>query len=416
MAKRIVNLYILIVLCVIPLIITPGSFDYYYHPKITSIYFLSLVMAVFYFFRMKDLKIEKEPSDYFLFIYIIIVFISTIFSVDIVQSIQGNALREEGFAAIVCYAFIYFIAAKYYSFSRKHVKYFILAASIIALYGIMQYLGYNIIKPDIIRKTWIKHSYSTIGNRNFLASYLVLVLPISIFAYLHTKSLYYLISSCMLYLCLLCTLTRGAWIGFVVSIGVFIYYISKYKYNIKSFSIVITLFVLISIAFNFYSNGELFDRAFSIEKDISSVIKNSSENGGSNRIFIWKRILKLIGERPLLGSGPDTIEIVFMKEFSEDIKNNYGHIVLIDKAHNEYLQIAAATGIPSVLLYLTFIAAILIKNYRAANKKIIMVPIFCCLIGYMVQAFFNISVVSVAPVYWAVLGISSKLADEDVKL
>lgn len=37
------------------------------------------------------------------------------------------------------------------------------------------------------------------------------------------------------------------------------------------------------------------------------------------------------------------------------------------------------------------------------------IPLLCSVIGYLVQAFFNISVVSVAYVYWIALGMLSNI-------
>lgn len=411
METKISNLFTLIIICIVPLIITPWSIDYYYHPKIMSIYFLCLLMMIFYMVKIRTIIVEKENSDYFLLSYIFIILISTLFSVDLILSIQGNSLREEGFAALSCYAFIYIIAAKYYKFSRKHIKYLILSSCIIALYGVFQYLGYEIIRPDFIRKYWHKHSYSTIGNRNFLGSYLVLMLPISIYSYLHSKKNILLFSSCLLYLCLLCTITRGAWIGFTASICLLSYYVFKYKINIKRFAIVAGLFVSITVLFNIYSGGEIFNRAASIGKDFGDVIKYSSNSAGSHRVFIWKGAIKLIGDRPFLGSGPDTFGEVFMDKFQKEIKDIYNNSVSFDKAHNEYLQIAVTTGIPSLLLYIAFIMTIMAKLHKMLEKNKIIVPIYCCIVGYLVQAFFNISVVSVAPVFWAILGVGNKFCN-----
>ncbi|ALC89575.1 hypothetical protein AM500_07100 [Bacillus sp. FJAT-18017] len=55
------------------------------------------------------------------------------------------------------------------------------------------------------------------------------------------------------------------------------------------------------------------------------------------------------------------------------------------------------------------------QAYRAAQvasekQKIILFGLISTIIGYLIQAFFNISVVTVAPIYWSLLGITYGLA------
>ena len=81
----------------------------------------------------------------------------------------------------------------------------------------------------------------------------------------------------------------------------------------------------------------------------------------------------------------------------------------IDKAHNEYLQIAATIGIPAMIVYLAFLAQILSSQKKKIFKDnatfILVIPI----ISYIVQAFFNISTIGVAPIFWALLGLLQNL-------
>ena len=77
---------------------------------------------------------------------------------------------------------------------------------------------------------------------------------------------------------------------------------------------------------------------------------------------------------------------------------------LADKAHNEYLQIAATIGIPALIIYLAFVCQIVFKDKNIFKNNatfILLVPI----ISYLVQAFFNISTIGVAPIFWLLLGL-----------
>jgi O-antigen ligase len=410
-ACKMVNFFIMIIICLVPLTINPTAIDYYYLPKVLSIYVLCIFMLLFYFVKLRKKIISTYAPDFLLVGYIFLITLSTFFSIDRAMSLIGRPFRWEGFAVIFCYIFIYFIASKYYIFFNKHLKYFIIFSTLIAAYGTIQYYGYEVIKPDFFRINWIGHSYSTIGNRNFLGSYLVLALPVSMYYYIYSKRIGYLISSCILYSCLLCTLARGAWIGFSVLLLFFIFYIFKYKIYIKYLLVMLGAFVIVTYIINITSGGNLLNRASSLKSDIKNI---TSDYGGSNRIFIWKNSLKLIPTNPILGSGPDTLGIAFMEHFGDEAKQIFKSTdIVIDKAHNEYLQQAVTTGIPSMVLYILFGLTILIKAHKNIENNKLLIPLFCCILGYAVQAFFNISVVSVAPVMWALLGITSNLAYDE---
>ena len=111
---------------------------------------------------------------------------------------------------------------------------------------------------------------------------------------------------------------------------------------------------------------------------------------------------------PVLGSGPDT--------FGKMLKEHTGlEIALYSKAHNEYLQIAITLGYPFLLVYLSLIGIVLLRLLKKAFKTgdILAISLFCCIIGYLIQALFNISVISTAPIYWGMLGIGAKVGKEE---
>lgn len=79
--------------------------------------------------------------------------------------------------------------------------------------------------------------------------------------------------------------------------------------------------------------------------------------------------IKTIEKNPLIGSGTDTFRYSIEKYFPEDGQDYidvYGAI--IDKAHNEFLQIAATMGIPALIVYLVFIFLSLKNNIKICGK------------------------------------------------
>lgn len=216
--KKLINNLIMVILVLVPLIINPFSNDYFYYPKITIIYVISGLIALIWFKNKEESKIILKKEEKLIIIYIVLLIISTIFSTNIIISLYGNVKREEGLFAIMSYVFLFLVASRFYDFNKKHIIYLSISASIIAIYGILQYFGVYPIPRDINRINWVRHAFSTMGNPNFLGSYLVLILPIMSFMFLYTSKALYLLPTATIYLCLLCTLTRGAWLGALFSI------------------------------------------------------------------------------------------------------------------------------------------------------------------------------------------------------
>jgi O-antigen ligase len=78
--------------------------------------------------------------------------------------------------------------------------------------------------------------------------------------------------------------------------------------------------------------------------------------------------------------------------------------MIIKKAHNEYIQIAVTIGVPALLTYLLLISFIFHNAIRAIKvstpkDNLVIFGLLSAIMGYLVQAFFNISVVPVAPLF-----------------
>ena len=81
------------------------------------------------------------------------------------------------------------------------------------------------------------------------------------------------------------------------------------------------------------------------------------------------------------------------------------------------------TGIPSAIIYIVFVGIIGIRllilvvkktvKYGINSKEVIYVSmLLIAFAGYLMQSIINISVVQVAPIYWAILGTASAVIEE----
>lgn len=144
---------------------------------------------------------------------------------------------------------------------------------------------------------------------------------------------------------------------------------------------------------------------------------NGKEKLGSSRGYIWSRSLPLIKENLFIGSGPDT----FIFEFPQNdlIGKYYAYdtpTIVVDKPHNLYLQIALNQGLIALIAFLAVMVIYIVDSLKLYALKqeynnSQMLGILTCLgvIGYLFAGIFNDSVVSVAPIFWIILGVGVSL-------
>jgi O-antigen ligase len=138
------------------------------------------------------------------------------------------------------------------------------------------------------------------------------------------------------------------------------------------------------------------------------------ERIGSSRGYIWSRSIPLLKNTVWLGNGPDTFAAFFPQYDIFGKMYAYGGDMwqVVDKPHDFYLQTALNTGILSLAAFLALFVMYLVDCIRtyfwedfsslAAKAG---VGFWAGVTGYLGAGFFNDSIVSVAPVFWAILGL-----------
>jgi len=406
---------VILALSVIPAVFVPlgGTTDHFYLPKVAAMIVLALsflaVLAINKI-RFKDI-VQKDRINISLFIYFILLAASVYAAENKVFAIIGVPGRWEGLVTITLYMFLFITARLYLVPDEGLFKIILVTAIIVSIYGILQTMNFDPFPRDVLRENWSKRAFSTMGNPNFLGSYIVLIIPTSIYFYIIKKNITGLTAYAILFYCLLSTGTRGAWLGTIASIMAFaaIHYM-YFRYSKGEFTryiILLVITILLLALYSFNTEGAFIDRFLSIARDANEFLTKGdrADYSGANRGFIWKRVAELIKKRPLAGYGIENLGEAFKKYYTKDMIELWNEVRYLDKAHNEYLHIAVTSGIPSLLVYLTFISQIILKGlFRLKNCKTALL-ILSSVIGYMTAAFFNISVVSVAYVYWIFLGL-----------
>ena len=132
----------------------------------------------------------------------------------------------------------------------------------------------------------------------------------------------------------------------------------------------------------------------------------------SRRGYIWARTIPLLKENILIGSGPDTYTIEFPQDDYVGLEN-YGYKgSIVTKPHNMFLQIGVQTGVLSLIAFLAFYILYFVQSIRIYIKgefntyaSQLGVGIFLASIGYMIAGITNDSTITVAPIFWILMGI-----------
>jgi O-antigen ligase len=395
---NIAKVTVILALSVIPAVFVPlgGTTDHFYLPKVAAMIVLVLsflaVLAINKI-RFKDI-VQKDRINISLFIYFILLAASVYAAENKVFAIIGVPGRWEGLVTITLYMFLFITARLYLVPDEGLFKIILVTAIIVSIYGILQTMNFDPFPRDVLRENWSKRAFSTMGNPNFLGSYIVLIIPTSIYFYIIKKNITGLTAYAILFYCLLSTGTRGAWLGTIASIMAFaaIHYM-YFRYSKGEFTryiILLVITILLLALYNFNTEGAFIDRFLSIARDANEFLTKGdrADYSGANRGFIWKRVAELIKKRPLAGYGIENLGEAFKKYYTKDMIELWNEVRYLDKAHNEYLHIAVTSGIPSLLVYLTFISQIILKGlFRLKNCKTALL-ILSSVIGYMTATFF----------------------------
>lgn len=362
-------------------------------------------------------KFKLKLFDFFVIGHVLCIILSVINSKHtILHTVFGLASRGEGAILLLCYSLIFIIFSKGYKYVKWIFKYAIIAAICLCLRSIIIDIMIN---GEALTK-------GTMGNLNFLSSYICLFLPMMAFHYINTGKIISILSVIILFLTQIFTCTLGGYITFIIMYIICIVYSiivnDKKRKIIINVCILTILLLSTAVVVNNIKDGKYTKQLFSFVKEVNKVtnkdngIANNVEDNksfedlGTGRVGIWVRTLKVMkNNNKWFGTGPGTLLL--------EVEQNSPKV--IDKAHSEPLHIASNIGIPAAIIYVGLVATICIWLFKECihdiKKEGSLIEkdvtrehmILISIISYFAQSLINISVVAVAPIYWAMLGLGA---------
>ena len=205
-------------------------------------------------------------------------------------------------------------------------------------------------------------------NINSLGLYATLALPyIFYYALWHWETqtvLKYIV-------CIICLMTAfisfssGAWLAiFCMMPFIFYFSLKKGKLVLKNIVLGLCLFAIAFMAVNYWAGGAILKRFYG---EIAQVTAMKDMDTLTNRRYsIWRGTIKMIYERPVIGYGRDSFEAEHANLLARD-KELAEATGVYDHAHNTYLELAFAGGIPSALLFCIIYGILLKKCWSNRN-------------------------------------------------
>jgi len=357
--------------------------------------------------------------------FVTAVALATVVSVNPLWSVVGALRRHEGMLSLVAYAVV--CAGTLVVVARGGFRVWLAAVltggTLAGLYGIAQYFGFELIVRDSVRVDWWR-PFSTSGNPNFLGAYMVLIGPLAAAALLTARRRSVAVLSlgalAVAVLAALCTYSRAAWLGLVVAAVVFGVQSARHVTGIDAqdarrrlAGVGAVVVVLVGMFFASHSPLAASQADWSAAQRAWTTIEPADPQGGFRwRLYFWGRTLQLLAKRPVLGYGPEALVLVFPQGWDAERSRLFGDMLFspprVDKAHNETLDMAMSIGILGVAAFWW----VLVSAARAGRAALdapgsqwaLAAACLAAMAGYWVDVQWHFSVVSVAPVFWSVIG------------
>ena len=389
-----------------------------------------LMIWGFKIINSKRLIITRSPLDFPILSFMAICILSLFWSNSFLVSLKELPLFLAG-------PFLYFIITNQFKERRqinKIIFIVLLIGSLWGIYGLIQYQGIDFFfqTPKATRGYKVM---GILGNVNYFAEYLIIILPLAISLFFVTSSkvkrILLLIGILAMGGSLMFTFTRSSYLGFGVSLifMFLLFLICRGKTFIKENKriFIFILIAIIIVTFLFLTPNPL-DKPgtyiYKIKARTSIPALKKAYTVGRRRA-VWEFTLMMIKDHPILGSGVGTFKyntLDYQAKFFErgDNRSIYPHGFAKD-VHNEYLQLGAELGIIGLGILLWMIMAYFynglkfLKKTKDNYKQGIVIGLMGAITAVLVDGIFGfpLHLPATLVLFWIFLGITMNITTEN---
>lgn len=425
--------YLLFIL--VPLILTPWNFELFEYNKMMLTYALTVVILGAWAVKMvaeKKLSVARTPLDIPLVLFGLSQLVSAVFSIDPHVSWFGYYSRfNGGMLSVLSYMGLYWafvtnfaviwppIAPKAVTGAvlfrlKRLLKIILTTASVVAIYGVLEHFG---IDKDLWVQDVQSRVFSTLGQPNWLAAYIIALIPLT--WALGFESIFFYSFSILFFVVLLFTRSRSGYLGLVAADVVFwgaLLWSMRSHRTLKNTYVKQGLIIHAIFALIIFVNGtyiEQVDRwvtfggwrdrfthkqAAAPKPQVTSsgtALESGGTESGTIRKYVWQGAINAWRASPkntLIGTGTETFAFAFYQYRPAGHNMTSEWDFLYNKAHNEFLNYLATTGLFGLGSYILLIGTFLWWATRQTHTPLTL-AIVAGWISILITNFFGFSVV-----------------------
>lgn len=413
---RFIWVCIILVVTALPLFMLPFTYSVFDLPKAMLLIVLASLIwctLAFKITREGRLTWNRTSLDIPMTFLLVILTISTIFSINPITSLTGSSLsdRNESFLIFLSYLLLAMVTKQFIAGELKQIQYLlrilVITASAISIYAIFQYFGIDYFHYAVSGID-VKRPPGTLGQPSYLGAYLALALPIAlVISSTSTRRLnriIYALSSTMIGIALILTYTRGAWLGAIAAVFIIALYavLRRGQYRTKLLVHIACILPIILLAVVLSGSPDI------INERVSSAL--GLKGSIVQRLGIWDSTLSLIKERSLIGWGIETFEDIHPRVETLSLVKLEGGPIRADRPHNQILYIVYSMGIIGLLAYLWLLITVFLTGFRSlksldGKESFLLIGILGALLGCIISEQFLFSVAAVTPIFWILVGL-----------
>jgi len=409
----------------VPLILTPWNFELFEFNKMMLTYFLTVIIASLWLIKMitvKQIIFNKTPFDLLLLLFLISQITSTLLSWDRHVSVFGYYSRfNGGLLSTFSYLILFYAFVSNFQKSQilKLLRTAVISAIFVTVYGILEHFG-------IDRHIWVQdvqnRVFSTLGQPNWLAAFLAVLIPVttslSLIKTPGKEKFLYTVAVYMYFITLIYTKSRSGFLGLMGGLGIFwlLYFLKFKKETVKPFLVQAAL--LFAIVFLFGAPFRIIEKytlpqllnssnSASVSRSVKpvdlSIIDVGITESGEIRNIVWKGAINIFKNYPVFGTGTESFALAYFKYRPVEHNMTSEWDFLYNKAHNEYLNYAATTGMFGLGSYLLIIGVFIfyfLKQFKNISFKssppakfVVSIGLFSAWLTVLITNFFGFSVV-----------------------
>jgi len=366
--------------------------------------------------------VRLHPADVAVALLVVLSVAAWAASSDRRQSLYGERLQHQGLLTLLLYAGLYVVARVCIIDVRGLRRLAVAVAAggtLVAAYALVQRAHLDPVWDGYLPEGRV---FSSIGQPNALAAYLVMVMPVTaalLVVPLPGVRAAVCAALVAMVLALMFTLSRAGYLAFLVTLPVLAAAASRRAgTSPRAVALGTGAIVCATVA----AVALLAPARDAVARSVDRATSSTDVGADASlrfRLDAWNVAARIAADHPLLGTGPETFPDVFPQ---------YSHRVLpadrataldayrVESPHNVYLAIASGSGIPALIAYLAAVTAALTTIATAARRPptpaagALLVAVLAASAGHLVTDAFMTADVTGTALFWILVGAALAVA------